>query len=189
MSHDAFEDRRIALEEQFFLKHEEALIKRLREAARHAATKEELRHLTGIANEQVLDALAGLQVPGGAAVLVMSVFPLVEVAWADGAPDERERAAILQLAGSIGLTAASPGHEYLDTWLQEKPDLSWHTLWAGYVQELVKRLQPDDVSLLKATVLGRARVVAEASGGFLGLAWRVSEAEAAVLKKLELAFG
>ena len=189
MSHDAFEDRRKALEEQFFQQHEEALIKKLREATRRAATKEELRQLTGITSDQVLDALAGLKVSGGAAVLVMSVYPLVEVAWADGAPDEKERQAVLQMAANIGLTAGTPGHEYLDTWLQEKPDLSWHALWAGYVQELVKRLQPDDVSLLKATVLGRARVVAEASGGFLGFAWRVSDAEAAALKRLELAFG
>jgi hypothetical protein len=189
MSHDAFEDRRRALEDQFFQQHEDALLKKLKDASQRAATKEELKQLTGIANEQVLDALAALQLSGGAAVLVMSVYPLVEVAWADGTLDDRERQALLQQATSIGLTPSSAGHEYLDAWLQTKPDPSWHTLWAGYVKALVKLMKPDDIALLKATVLGRARVVAEASGGFLGLAWRLSDAEAKVLDRLALAFG
>jgi tellurite resistance protein len=189
MSHDAFEDRRRALEEQFFQQHEDALIKKLKEASRRAASKEELKHLTGIMNEQVLDALSGLKLSGGAAVLVMSVYPLVEVAWADGSLDERERQAVLKLASDIGLAPGSPGHEYLDAWLQARPDPSWHGLWADYTSALVKLLKPDDVALLKATVLGRARVVAEASGGFLGVAWRLSEAEHAALQRLERAFG
>jgi hypothetical protein len=57
------------------------------------------------------------------------------------------------------------------------------------VKALVALMKPDDVALLKATVLGRARVVAEASGGFLGLAWRLSDAEARALDRLALAFG
>jgi tellurite resistance protein len=189
MSHDAFDERRKALEEQFFLKHEEALIQKLKDASRRAATREELRHLTGITNLQVLDALAGLKVTAGAAVLVMSVYPLVEVAWADGSLDDLEREAILKIAAGVGLTPASPGHEYLDAWLKTKPERSWFTLWSHYVQALVKLMKPHDAAELKATVLGRARVVAEASGGFLGLAWGVSEAEKAVLARLEQAFG
>jgi hypothetical protein len=49
-------------------------------------------------------------------------------------------------------------------------------------------MKPDDKAMLKATVLGRARVVAEASGGFMGLAFRLSETERAMLEKLEQAF-
>jgi hypothetical protein len=56
------------------------------------------------------------------------------------------------------------------------------------VRALVTRMKPADIALLKATVLGRARVVAEASGGFMGLSWGVSEAEKAVLARLEQAF-
>lgn len=183
-----FEDRRKALEDQFFKHHDEKLIQKMKEASLHDATKEELRTLTGITNEQVLSALANLKVGGGAAVMVMSLYPLVEVAWADGAIDPGERDAILQLSASIGLKAGSPGSEYLAQWLAKKPESLWHALWTDYVKALVPLMQPADRELLKSSLLGRARVVAEASGGFLGVAWRVSEAEQAVLAQLERAF-
>jgi hypothetical protein len=41
---------------------------------------------------------------------------------------------------------------------------------------------------LKQDLLGRARGVAEAAGGFLGLGKRISSAEQAVLTELEQAF-
>lgn len=187
MSHDAFDDRRKALEEQFFQNHEKALVQKMKDAAAKQSSREELQRLTGIANEQVLDALAGLKM-GGAATLVMSLYPIIEVAWADGVIDARERTVISDLAKTIGLEKDSPAFEYLQKWLDEKPELSWQTLWADYVKALCAKMKPDDKALLKATVLGRARVVAEASGGFMGLAFRMSEAEKKVLEKLELAF-
>jgi hypothetical protein len=129
-----------------------------------------------------------LKVGGGAAVMVMSLYPVIEVAWADGSIDAGERGVILNLATTIGLKPDTAGFAYLSRWLDEKPDLAWHALWVDYVRELVALMAPDDKALLKATVLGRARVVAEVAGGFLGTLWRVSDAEQAVLQKLEQAF-
>ena len=187
MATDSFDERRKALEEHFFLLHDKILVEKMKEAALKAASKAELTHLTGITNEQVLDALATLKI-GGAATLVMSLFPIVEVAWADGKLDEKERKVILELAKSIGLDLGGAAFNYLSRWLDEKPEPSWHQLWADYVKALVAQMKPDDKAMLKATILGRARVVAEASGGFMGVAFRVSAAEKAVLAKLESAF-
>jgi hypothetical protein len=189
MSHDAFNDRRQALEEQFFKNHEEELILKLKQGAQRATAREEVHQLTGITNEQVLQALADLNIGGGAAVLVMSLFPVIEVAWADGKIDQRERTVILELARTLGLKPDAAGFAYLSRWLDEKPEPSWHTLWADYVRELVALMKPEDCALLKHTILGRARIVAEVSGGFLGTLWRVSDAEKAVLDRLEQAFG
>jgi hypothetical protein len=188
MSHDAFNDRRQALEEQFFKHHDEELVRKLKEGVARASAREEIKHLTGITNDKVLDALADLKLGGGAAVLVMSLFPVVEVAWADGHVDASERKVLLDLASSVGLNRDAAGFAFLSRWLEEKPEPAWHTLWSDYVRELVALMKPEDRALLKATVLGRARVVAEASGGFLGVAWRVSEAEEASLARLEQAF-
>lgn len=188
MSSDAFDDRRKALEEQFFQKHDKELVAKLKEKQLEAASKDELTRLTGITNDQLLTALAGLNV-GGAATLVMSLYPIIEVAWADGAIDEKEKKVIADLARTIGLEPGTSAYHYLTDWLAEKPEPKWHDLWAEYVKALVSKMSADDKALLKATVLGRARVVAEVSGGFLGLAWRVSDSELAVLHKLEQAFG
>jgi tellurite resistance protein len=183
-----FEERRRALEEQFFKQHDEKLIQQMKDASLHEATQEELKALTGITNPQILSALADLKVGGGAAVLVMSLYPLVEVAWADGTIDQAERTVLLELSASIGLKPGSPAYDYLTKWLAKRPETLWHPLWADYTRALSAMMKPDDRTLLKATILGRARVVAEASGGFLGVAWRVSEAEHDVLAQLEKAF-
>lgn len=184
---DSFDDRRKALEEQFFQKHDKELVQKLKDTADKAASKEELKQLTGITNEQVLDALGELKM-GGAATLVMSLYPIIHVAWADGSITAAERKVVLDLARTIGLEADSPAHEYLSKWLSEKPELSWHSLWAEYVKALVAQMKPDDKLMLKNTVLGRARLVAEASGGFLGLAFRVSSAEKACLDEMDQLF-
>lgn len=188
MSNDAFHARRMALEEQFFLHHDEEVIAKMKADAQKTIARSEVHSLTGITNDQVLDALASLKIGGGAAVLVMSLFPVIEVAWADGKPDARERKMVLELAGTLGIKNDSPAFSYLSKWLEEKPEPAWHQLWADYTTSLVALMKPDDKVLLKNTVLGRARVVAEASGGFLGVAWLVSEAEKAVLEKLEKPF-
>lgn len=187
MATDSLDDRRKALEEQFFQQHEKELVAKLKEAAAKETSKDELQKLTGITDNQVLAALSDLKI-GGAATLVMSLYPVIEVAWADGKIDEKERAAILEAAKSIGLEKDSPAYQYLDKWTTEKPELSWHSLWVDYVKALVKNMKPDDKALLKATVLGRSRSVAEASGGFLGVAFRVSDAEKRAIAKLEQAF-
>jgi tellurite resistance protein len=188
MSTDAFQARRAALEEQFFKAHEDEVIAKMKERAQERIVRDEIHSLTGINNEQVLDALAGLKISGGASVLVMSLFPMIEVAWADGKPDARETKVLLDIAATMGIVQGTAAHAYLSRWLEEKPEPAWHTLWAEYTHALVALMKPADKAMLKSSVLDRARVVAEASGGFLGVAWRVSEAEKAVLTRLEKAF-
>lgn len=187
MAIETLDDRRKALEEQFFKKHDEALVQKMKDAAAKEASRAELQKLTGITDEQVLDALAALKI-GGAASLVMSLYPVVAVAWADGAIDEKERQALLQASKSIGVEQGSSAFEFFSKWVSEKPEPSWYDLWANYVKALVANMKPDDKAMLKATVLGRCRTVGEASGGFLGVAFRLSDAEKRVMQKLEAAF-
>jgi hypothetical protein len=56
------------------------------------------------------------------------------------------------------------------------------------VQGMAQQLGPDGTARLKAGLLERARGVAAASGGVLGLGSKVSSAEAAMLAQLEGAF-
>ncbi len=184
---DAFDDRRKALEDQFFAQQNDALLQKLKDEAARNATRADIERLTGIANPVVLDALAALKL-GSATVLVMSLFPLVEVAWADGKVDDKERRVVLQQAENVGLGRGTEAALLLANWLDEKPEPSWHQLWADYVAELSKKLKAEDRDLLKNEVLGRARLVAEASGGLLGAGFSVSAAEKKVLETLERAF-
>ena len=100
MAIDSLDDRRKALEEQFFQKHEKELVQKMKDASAKKSSKEELQKLTGIADEQVLEALADLKL-GGAATLVMSLYPVIEIAWADGNLDAKERTARTSVARRI----------------------------------------------------------------------------------------
>ena len=64
MSSDAFEDRRKALEDQFFKQQNDAALQKLKDQQARAATREEITRLTGITNPTVLDALANLKLGG-----------------------------------------------------------------------------------------------------------------------------
>jgi hypothetical protein len=60
--------------------------------------------------------------------------------------------------------------------------------WKAYVAGLSRTLDVHAKAALKQDLLGRARVIAEAAGGILGLGKRISSAEQAVLTELEQAF-
>ena len=187
MAHDVLEDRRKALEEQFFREQNEHLVRKLRDSKDRAATREELKRVTGIRHEAVLDALAAMKL-GTAATLIMSMYPLVEVAWADGAIDQKERQVLLEQSSGVGIKQGTEAALFLVHWLDERPEPSWHDVWADYVRELTRAMKPDDVELLRAEVLGRARLVAEASGGVLGFGFSMSAAEKKCLENLAMAF-
>ena len=187
MSHDAFDDRRKALEEQFFKKQNENLLKKLHDDVVRESSREAVSRLTGINNQDVLSALADMKL-GGAATLVMSMYPLVEIAWADGVLDADERKVVLEQAASVGIKPGTEAAVFLESWLHEKPEHGWHQLWADYMRELLKKMKLEDREMLKNEVLGRARLVAEASGGVMGLGFNVSATEKVMLEKLEKAF-
>jgi hypothetical protein len=96
---------------------------------------------------------------------------------------------VLQQAHNMGVLPGSTADHFLQQLLDEKPDLSWSQLWADFVVALVGQMKEEDKALLRSEVLGRARTVAEATGGIMGIGWKVSATEAKVLEKLEKAFG
>lgn len=178
------EKRGHSLEEEFFRKEDQKLIARLRELEKVKETHAELSKVSGIKDETVLKSLVALHIhPQTLAAL--ATIPLVEVAWADGAIDDKERKVILDTAKKSGGFDAT----LLEQWLGRKPEAKLLEAWRIYVQGLGKELGAKEFTNLKTDLLGRARAVAEASGGVLGLGNKVSAKEAQMLKTLEGAFG
>lgn len=186
MSKDFLEDRRHALEEAFFAQHNEALLRRLREADAAASRRQTIAAASGITDDAVLDRLMDLGI-GSETVAALSVVPLVVVAWADGSIDERERAAILSGAADAGIDKDSPGYEVLGQWLRQPPPPGLLAAWEAYIGAVADTLDRPARRTLRDDLLSRARRVAEAAGGFLGVGRMVSPAENAALKQLEAA--
>lgn len=181
-------DREKALEDQFFRKHNEQLKQKLRDKQNREQLQEELARIKVFANEATLDRMIelGLNVDTWAAI---SLVPLVEIAWADGTVEDKERRAVLAAAEANGVHASTPSHVLLSDWLNDQPNPQLLQTWMGYVKELAAQLPADERTALRDELVGRARSVAEAAGGFLGLGNKVSAAEEALLEKLSAAFG
>lgn len=184
---DNLQGRGRNLEEEFFHREDQRLIARLREKRETESAREALSKATGIANPAVLDKLMALGIQPET-VAALSLVPLVEVAWADGSLDEKERQAVLAAARESGLAPESAEYALLETWSKRRPEAKLLTAWTHLVQGLCEKLSPDEVAKLKSGLLQRAQLVARASGGTLGLGSKVSSAESAVLKQLERAF-
>jgi hypothetical protein len=180
-------DRRRALEEEFFRKENEKLRARLRQKQEKAALKAELRESLRVDDESLLDALVDLGLTPATA-LALAIVPLAEVAWADGRLEAKEREALLALAKDYGIDPRHPSYEMLAGWLTHRPRPQLVELWADYVAAIVSRLGEHERTEMRERTLQRARRIAEAAGGILGLGNKISPEEEVVLATLAHAF-
>jgi hypothetical protein len=184
--HDFMDERRRALEDQFFDKENAEKLGKLKESLNEADTKEEIRKASGMTDDEVLDKLVHLGLRGPT-IAALSLVPLVAVAWADGEIQHNERESILHAANAKGMSAGSAGHEILSSWLTKKPDDSLLEAWEGYMKSLLSQLNDSQVRVLRTQIVGFAKVIAESAGGFLGFG-KVSGTEHTVLARIEKAF-
>lgn len=187
MSDDFLGDRRKALENEFFTKQNQELLEQLQAERKAEERRAALAQASGISDEAVLDEIARLEL-GPETLAALSLVPLVAVAWADGQCEDRERSAVLQAAEQSGLRSGDPAYRLLESWLDARPGQELLEAWKDYVGALGRNLGDRALDALKSDLLERARHVAEAAGGFLGLGNRVSKDEQVVLDELDRAF-
>jgi hypothetical protein len=186
MSNKSLEDRGRALEDEFFYKEEQKKLAQLKEKQEAQASREELKKVSGMTDDAVLDKLAGLGLRANT-VAALSLVPLIAVAWADGSIQDQERVAILAAAEKKGLGKGTPGAELLGGWLTRKPDDSLFDTWHDYIHALVAQLTDDQIRKLRGEIVGFAKLVAGSAGGVLGIG-KVSGKEEKILQRIESAF-
>lgn len=179
------DERRQSLEEVFFAKQNQQLIKKLKLEAAQEKLAETLSEASGIQDSAVIESLiaAGLSADTAAA---LALVPLIAVAWADHKIDDAERRAILKVAEEKGIRSDHAAHSLLESWLDEEPGEELLASWKGYASELTTALAEDAAASLREDILGRARDVAQSAGGVLGLG-SISWTERKVLEQLERA--
>lgn len=187
MTDNVLSERRRALEEAFFAKHNEALRQRLRATDEAKSRKAVLAAASGIADEKVLEVLGALGLDGET-LTAMSLVPLILIAWADGHLDDSERRAVMAAAHDDGIDQQPAALAMLEQWLAHRPSPELRSAWVDYIGAVSRAMPAEEREMLKTQLLARARRVAEAAGGFLVFGSRISSFELNVLSELERAF-
>jgi hypothetical protein len=175
------------LEDAFFLEQDRRLIAQKIELRKMAETKEALASVSGIKDAEVLQLLVRLNVRPET-LAAMAVVPLVEVVWADGVVDDKEKKVVFDFAAAQGIAKGSVEYELLERWLTHRPEPGLLSAWQHYIQALCVQVTPHERIHLKQELLRNVRAAAQASGGFLGMG-KISNEEKAALAKLESSFG
>ena len=175
----------IALEQQFFQAENPQSVAAARGIS--TASHEDVAALTtGIVNWKVWDELQQKEITPKT-LMAFSLFPAIHVAWANGRVEEAEKQAILNAAEKLGVAPASPAFVLLESWLSGEPDAKLFDAWKQFVVAIQPSLSADAFQQLREAAIHRARTIAEAAGGMLGL-HKVSRAESAAIAELESAF-
>jgi hypothetical protein len=175
------------LEDLFFIERDKKLIEELHLIEKMKETKKVLSQVSGITNEDILQKLVDLNVRPEI-VASLALVPLIEIAWADGKVDEKEKAAVLEAAAGSFVSKDSPDFILLQRWMEHKPDSKLLDAWEHYIKGLCEQLTPHQRNALKKDLIGHARQVAEATGGILGFGNKISGPEQKMLNELESAF-
>ena len=182
MPFDSLSSAGKALEDAFFAREDARLLEQLRAKAKQEERRKALREVVLIEDEGLVDHLLELGI-GPETVLAVTLIPLVMVAWADGTIEPKERQAIVQAAEQKGVVPGSVAGQMLDRWLAEPLDAKIVDAWKRYVTTIWPSLTPKEREEVRQMGLERARAIAEAAGGFLGLS-KISAQERAVLDEL-----
>ena len=179
------EKRRRSLEDAFFLQEDAKLVARLKDMRQRAESRQALAEASGLQHQDVLDALVALNIrPETLAPLTL--IPLVEAAWADGAVDARERQVALAAVEQRGVAFNATQRDLFARWLAHRPAPELFRAWEQYLGALSGQLPERQREELRVEILARTRQVAEASGGLLGVG-KISKAESRVLQRVEQA--
>ena len=159
-------------------KHQELAQKevaRRREALLSDAPEDELNERRGaigkvvrISDTSILDDLLSLGfTPGNVGVL--PIVPLIAVAWADGDVSKREAKRILDLAEQRGVKADSEAYKMLDELLGKEPSSNYLHGCIFVLRRVYDSLPGNAAKKAKENMLKFSHVIAEASGGIMGL--------------------
>jgi hypothetical protein len=171
------------LEEAFFAKENERLLRELQEKAKVDEKRKALGAIVKTKDPALIDHLIELGV-GPESVLAVGLVPLAAIAWADGRLEAKEREAILKAASERDIEPGSADYALLEAWLKEKPNQRLMDAWKKYARSIWEQLTEQERILMREGIMGRARKIAETAGGFLGMR-SISPQEKALLEELE----
>ncbi len=143
---------------------------------------QDVASLLGISDLDLAAELVELGFAGETAG-VFPLLPLVYVAWADGEVTSAERRKILDAAVDRGALSGTPGYDFLEQLLTQKPKASFFDTCLSIIRRIFESTDHGDDA--KKDLVSLSLAVANASGGFLGLfGEKVSDNEKSVIQDI-----
>jgi hypothetical protein len=155
------------LEEAFFYKVDRELIELLSTRLQREEKIRLFANATGLRDQKHLELLAdsGFEL----STLHFIWVPLILVAWADGNAEKLEKEAIADILGSKGISQETISRVIAHTWFRNKPTEELWEIWAEFSAATSASLNPSIYNELIDEIVRLCRLVADASGGFMGL--------------------
>jgi hypothetical protein len=179
---DAFGERRQTQEEEYFRKHEQELIQKMRQRTEREASRQQLAERSGIADAEVLEELEALGYTPDT-VRLLHLVPLVQMAWTEGGVSERERTLILDAARAAGIDDGSAAAQQLGQWLATRPSDRFFETTLRAIGALLAGQPAEERAAAERDLLAYCSAIASASGGILGRG-KVSDAERQLLRHI-----
>ena len=183
MERDDFNNAAKTLEDAFFAKENARLLQQMRDKARQQEQRAAMREVVRVDDDALIDHLIELGLEPQT-VLALQLVPLAVIAWADGKIETRERDAVLKASAAQGIAPDSVAGHLLDRWLLQRPGAELVDAWKRQMRAIWPSLSQKERDEIRSSAIDRARSVAEAAGGFLGLTSKISPEEQAVLDDL-----
>ena len=136
---------------------------------------------TGIRDQKRLERLAdsGFELSTPYFVWV----PLILVAWADGNAEKLEKEAIAGILASKGISKETISRVIAHDWFRKKPTEELWEIWAEFSAATSASLDPSMYDDLMNEIVRLCRLVADASGGFMGIR-KISTAETQAIDRV-----
>lgn len=169
-------------EDKYFQQAEQEARRKLREKLEHSASeleeKQKIAQSVETDDLSVADRIKALGFDGDSA-RVFDLLPLVHVAWADGAIQKGERAAILRILEKRGIHPGTEAFRTVESLLEERPSDSYMKQSLAVLRELTGGLTERSQEIVDLCI-----EVAASAGGFLGLGKRIGEDEKALIDEI-----
>ena len=186
MPNEIFAEREQALENEFFYHVDQQLLQNLRHQKILEADGKALADATGINDKRILDELITVGIRRET-LQAFRLFPAIYVAWCDRVLDTKERDQVLSAVDQAGFRPDTSSYQLIAAWLKQPPGPELFAAWKDYVASLSTILSCDAFDNLKSDALDRAKKVAQAAGGVLGIS-TISDKERTALMEIEAIF-
>lgn len=177
------EGKKRSKEEEYFHKKEKELIEKMRERSAVEAERGAMAKSIGVADEKILADLQALGYKRDT-VALLHLVPLVEMAWAEGGVEQRERELIYEAARLRGIESGTPAYQQLNDWLTRRPSEEFFQKTLRVIRAMIQSLPKDEQQESKRDLVAYCTRIAAASGGILGLGNKTSAAEKKLLEKI-----